>query len=425
MFSGLIVAAAHSTQLEQHVSETANPGTQRGWTETEFAKPGILAISGPEGILYDFNYGCRVQVPMDGWRVRMTDLDTFNVLLDEAVEAHKVITSRRKYFVRFLLEVFDNERLVFSHAFNAANKKVALRMSPLALGDSLAWLPVIDAFREQHRCAIHMPLATHLQPLFREGYPHLHIETEDDLNNQRDTFYATYYLGLLKPFSERDHQPTDPRVSNMQDMIAYLLGIPCQERRPNVVIADKTRTIAERYVCIATQSTAQCKYWNNPRGWPTLIEHLKTLGYRVLCIDRDKRYGNSEHMNTMPEGAEDFTGNRPLQERLSLLHHADFFIGLGSGLSWLAWAAGTPVVMISGFSHPSTEFRTPYRVINFHGCNSCFNDTTEEFEAENFAWCPRRAGKPQQFQCTSIITPEFVMRVVDKLIADRALAQSF
>ena len=38
----------------------------------------------------------------------------------------------------------------------------------------------------------------------------------------------------------RDHQPTDPRVSNMQDAIAYLLGVPCEERRPNVVIADKS-----------------------------------------------------------------------------------------------------------------------------------------------------------------------------------------
>ena len=382
-------------------------------------------MSGPEGILYDFNYGCRVQVPVDGWRVRMTDLDTFNVLLDEAVEANTVITSVRKYFVRFLLEVLDDERLVFSHAFNAANKRVALRMSPLALGDSIAWMPVIDAFREQHQCEIHMPLATHLQPLFRDGYPLLHIATEDELNSQTDTCYATYYIGLLKPFSERDHQPTDPRVSNMQDMIAYMLGVPCQERRPNVVIADKTRTIPERYVCIATQSTAQCKYWNNPRGWLMLIKHLKTLGYRVLCIDRDKQYGNAEHMNKMPEGAEDFTGNRPLQERVSLLHHADFFIGLGSGLSWLAWAVGTPVVMISGFSHPSTEFRTPYRVINFHGCNSCFNDTTAEFDSTNFAWCPRRFDKPQPFQCTAIITPEFVMRVVDKLIADRGLTPAF
>ena len=130
-------------------------------------------------------------------------------------------------------------------------------------------------------------------------------------------------------------------------------------------------------------------------------------------------------MNTMPEGAEDFTGNRPLQERMSLLHHADFFIGLGSGLSWLAWAAGTPVVMISGFSHPSTEFRTPYRVINFHGCNSCFNDMTTEFDAAEFRVVPPPRRPSQRFQCTAVITPEFVMRVVDKLIAERGLTQTF
>lgn len=307
------------------MNETETRHTQRGRTETEFARPGLPVLAGPAGILYDFNYGCRVQVPVDGWRVRMTDLDTFNVLLDEAAEANEVITSRRKYFVRFLLEVFDGHRLVFSHAFDATNQKVRLRMQPLALGDSLAWLPVIDAFREQHKCELYMPLGQHLQPLYRDGYPHLHIATDAELDSRNDTYYATYYLGLLKPFSERDHQPTDPRVSNMQDMMAYLLGVPCEERRPNVVIADKTRTIAERYVCIATQSTAQCKYWNNPRGWPTLIEHLKTLGYRVLCIDRDKQYGNADYMNLMPEGAEDFTGNRPLQERMSLLHHADFY----------------------------------------------------------------------------------------------------
>jgi autotransporter strand-loop-strand O-heptosyltransferase len=89
---------------------------------------------------------------------------------------------------------------------------------------------------------------------------------------------------------------------------------------------------------------------------------------------------------------------------------------------------GTPVVMISGFSHPPTEFRTPYRVINFHGCNTCnncFNDMTTGFDSQNFAWCPRRFDKAQPFQCAAIITPEFVMRVVDKLMAERGLAQIF
>lgn len=60
--------------------------------------------------------------------------------------------------------------------------------------------------------------------------------------------------------------------------------------------------------------------------------------------------------NHIPYGAEDFTGNLPLAERIALLRHADFFIGLGSGLSWLAWSCRIPVVLISGFSLPGYEF---------------------------------------------------------------------
>src|SRR6202012_773294 len=68
--------------MEQQMSETTSPSTQRGLTDMEFA-PKLPAFAGPEGIFYDFNYGCRVQVPVDGLRVRMTDLDTFNLVMDE------------------------------------------------------------------------------------------------------------------------------------------------------------------------------------------------------------------------------------------------------------------------------------------------------------------------------------------------------
>jgi len=152
-----------------------------------------------------------------------------------------------------------------------------------------------------------------------------------------------------------------------------------------------------------------------------LIDHLKSLGYRVLCIDRYWQYGNDEFTNTMPEGAENFTGNRSLQDRAKMLLHADFFIGLGSGLSWLAWALGVPVVMINGFTHPSTEFYTPFRVINFHVCNSCLNDTSIEFGPDTFGRCPRFENSLNQFQCSAAITPYFVMRVVDQLVSDHRL----
>lgn len=392
---------------------------QRGLTESAFARPGLPVFTGPEGILYDFNYGCRVRVPVDGWRVRMVDLDTHSLLFDEPVEAGVVVTSRRKYFVRFHLDVLDGDRLVFSHAYNARNKPILVRPSTMALGDSLAWVPVVDAFRAQHGCELYLYLAEHLQPLFAAGYPHIRFVTQETAEPLEEPFYATYYLGLFSPYTDRDHQPTDPRVSSMQDSVSYMLGVPCAERRPKLVVADTERRIRERYVCIATQATAQCKYWNNPRGWPTLIAHLKELGYRVLCIDRHREYGLGDHINTMPPGCEDFTGDHPLQARASLLLHADFFIGLGSGLSWLAWAVGTPVVMISGFSHPQTEFRTPYRVINFHACNSCFNDTTTQFDARDFLWCPRRHDQPQRFQCTWAISPEHVIANVHRLIDER------
>jgi len=43
----------------------------------------------------------------------------------------------------------------------------------------------------------------------------------------------------------------------------------------------------------------------------------------------------------------------------------EFFIGLGSGLSWLAWACELPVVLISGFSEKWSETTLDtYRVIN-------------------------------------------------------------
>ena len=60
--------------------------------------------------------------------------------------------------------------------------------------------------------------------------------------------------------------------------------------------------------------------------------------------------------NAAPEGIIDRSGNFPLSDRINYLAHADAFIGVGSGLSWLAWASGTKVVMISGFSKPHTEF---------------------------------------------------------------------
>ncbi len=69
---------------------------------------------------------------------------------------------------------------------------------------------------------------------------------------------------------------------------------------------------------------------------------LKDVGYRVICIDQKASHGTGLVWNHIPNGCEDETGDRSLNERARWLKHAEFFIGLSSGLSWLAWGGALP-----------------------------------------------------------------------------------
>jgi len=118
------------------------------------------------------------------------------------------------------------------------------------------------------------------------------------------------------------------------------------------------------------------------------------------------------------------TGDRPLTERARWLQHADAFVGLSSGLAWLAWAAGAPSVVVSGFTHPTNEFTTPYRVINWHTCNSCWNDPAVRFKHDDFMWCPRHQNTSRHFECTRLITGDHVIAQIDRALASRSAPSS-
>ena len=62
---------------------------------------------GPKGIAFDFNDGCRVVFPEaeHPWHVRLSDLDTGNILFDTELKAGRV-NSTKHYFVRFRIEVW-------------------------------------------------------------------------------------------------------------------------------------------------------------------------------------------------------------------------------------------------------------------------------------------------------------------------------
>jgi autotransporter strand-loop-strand O-heptosyltransferase len=393
---------------------SANDSTETPVKRAYPAPAEMPTQQGPLGLRFDFNDGCRVVLPEAQlpWRARITDLDTGNILFETEMKAGRV-NSTKRYFIRFRLEIWQNGESILAHEYSAKDRDVLIQFPVGTLGDPLAWFPYAAKFQEDHGCKLTCAMGKELISLLRDGYPQITFVTHDEV--KPDNYYATYSMGLF--FDDKDYvfQPCDFRHVGLHRTAGYILRVDLTEMPPRIVITDDTPPIAEPYVCIAVQSTTQSKYWNNPAGWRELIAFLKKAGYRVICIDQKPTHGTGLTWNHIPNGAEDETGDRPLQERARWLKHAKFFVGLSSGLAWLAWAVGTPVVMISGFSHPTNEFETPYRVINYHACNSCWNDVRVRFDHKDFLWCPRHKDTLRQFECTRLITVDHVKAVLQRI----------
>ena len=315
--------------------------------------------------------------------------------------------------MRFRIEVSEAGASVFTHDFSAAGRPILIQFPVGTLGDLLGWFPYAEKFRQLHGCELTCAMSKLMIPLFRDAYPDIAFVTHEEV--RAEEFYATYCIGLFFDDDEHVWQPCDFRLVGLHRTAGYILGVDPEESPPRIALPDDGPPIPDPYVCIAVQSSTQCKYCNNPHGWREIVLFLKAHGYRVICIDKQAVHGHGLVWNHIPHGAEDETGDRPLLERARWLRHAAFFIGLSSGLSWLAWAVRTPVVLISGFTHPTNEFHTPYRVINYHVCNSCWNDVRHRFDHHDFLWCARHAGTPRQFECTRLITAAQVIASIRRV----------
>lgn len=167
--------------------------------------------------------------------------------------------------------------------------------------------------------------------------------------------------------------------------------------------------IERKYVCIAEFSTGYAKFWNYPTrgsnvGWQIIVDWLNNQGYDVMSISKEK---------TKLKNVIDRSGDYSLLQRIYEIKNCEFFIGLASGLSWLAWAVGKKVVMISGFSDEICEFKeNNIRVQNLNVCHGCWH--RHDIEHDNFKWCPEK----KDFECTKSITPRMI---IDKIIDNKLI----
>jgi autotransporter strand-loop-strand O-heptosyltransferase len=274
-----------------------------------------------------------------------------------------------------------------------------------SLGDIIAWIPIVDKFQKEKNCTVNV--YTPYMELFKSTYPNLDFYYYDQQPKDVENIIriGTYDFIKGKRWSEY----------NLQEVAAKILDVEYEPIKCKIATPDKLKNnFSRKYVCIATQSTAQFKYWNNPEGWTKTIDYLKSLGYDVVCIDKHPVFGVDGSMNCIPQNCINKTGDFSLMDRINDIIHCDFFIGLSSGLSWLAWSLGKPVILISGISLPHIDFPTSYRVTNTRDnlCHGCAAEPDFVFDKNNWLFCP----KNKNFECTKEISFEMVKEKINFLI---------
>ena len=329
-----------------------------------------------------------------------------NVIYQNNLAINSWVKLNREYYTKWTIRVKEDNNVIFSNILNLENRRVYISFGSKSLGDSLAWIPYCEEFRKKHNCEL--IVSTFLNDLFKDQYPNIEFvepgETVYDI-------YAQYQLGWFYnengEFDSNKH-PFDFKKQPLQKTATDILGLDYVEIRPELKLPNKPK---KKKVGIGFHSTAQAKYWNNPDGWQSVIDYLDSLGYECMIYSKE---GNGYMNNFYPKGVTIYKGGN-LQEVINDLSTCEFFVGLGSGLSWLAWACKLPVVLVSGFSEKWAETTLDtYRVINEDVCHGCFNN--DRLNAGDWNWCPLHKGTNRQFECTKEISSDMVIKEINKII---------
>jgi len=276
------------------------------------------------------------------------------------------------------------------------DEKILVELVTNALGDSIAFIPYVNEFAKINNKKIYVSCLH--SNLFGSEYPNIEfVERNSPVIGYTDYISLGYLFNMP-----------------LQKGMSYQLGLDYNEIRPIIKKpSGETSKVKGRYICFSMHSTTQAKNWNNNNSWYKLCEDLIKMGITPVCIDRYRSFGNEGNWNPIPTNCMDRTGG-DLNEMSLLIRDCEFFIGLSSGLSWLAHGLGKRVVMISGVTDPANEFTIDcLRIHRDDVCNSCFTKVDEyRFNSGDWLWCPEHKGTGRQFECTKRISAKQVIDAI-------------
>jgi len=347
--------------------------------------------------------------------VKFYDSKNNNLLHESHISNSMWTKCNHSYYLDYRIEVWENEKLIFEETINLKDQRVYIPIESKALGDTLAWIPYCEEFRKKHDCKLIVSCWN--RDIFESEYHEIEfIDAGVSVPNIKALYRIGWYYNEDGSFNKMRHKH-DFKDYPLQRTSSDILGIDFTEIMPKLDPNIPAMKWDRKYVCIAPHASSSSKYWHNSEGWKTLINELISRGYDVINISQESAL-DEWHNSKLPEGTLDgvinVNNNYSLRERIEQIKGAEFFVGLGSGLSWLAWSCKIPVVLISGFSKKYTEFENSYRILNENVCHGCFNEF--RLDAGNWNWCPKCEFTDRQFECTKHITPNQVLQIIKPLL---------
>lgn len=306
---------------------------------------------------------------------------------ENQIKTNHWVRLNRRWYMKWTIKVWKDDDLYYEYTLNYENQRVHIAFDSSSLGDTIAWMPYVLEFKKKHNC--HVIVSTFKNFLFKDVYPELEfVEPGTNVTN----ILGMYSIGW---FYDINKEPELCNTIPLQKTATNILGLHYQELKPRIAYTPTTK-FDGKIVTIATNSTAGCKFWTK-EAWQEVINFLDEKGYRVINISKeDNPFENCQPLD-----------DKSMQNTMDAIASSEFFIGLSSGLSWLAWAMEKPVVMIANFTEENHEFSC-IRITDKSVCHGCWNKSEFKFDKGDWDWCPVHKNSPRQFECQRAITSDKV-----------------
>ena len=275
---------------------------------------------------------------------------------------------------------------------NFKDKELLLHFDSFCLGDTICFSSLMDPFMEYHK-----PKKVYVSTFF----PHLLKSTNPKYE----------FINANESKSINVDKLID--VGYHKDNMSHTLGgmfyaakdtmfLPQDTKPGKCPVIPKQRIVNKNKITMGPETIKDISKWEYNEGWQTVVNELVKNNYDVYNVS----YENTLNL----ENVKGFHGNNDLNISLNHILESRFFIGLSSGLSWLAWAYGVPVVMISNFTKNQNEFEC-FRVENPYVCNGCFNMFPNIRNR-----CPIFFNTKRENECHRSITPGMVINKINEAI---------